>query len=133
MQCDGYEAYDCLARRRGEKIVLAGCLAHVRRRFHEARDQAPKVAGFILRHLQNLYAIESRLRKSRAGPRLREAGRMSASRPVLERLHRALLQLRLKRRFLPRSLMSKAIDYAPSQWPRCSSSSKMAGSKLTTT
>jgi len=33
LQCDGYEAYDCFARRRGEAIVLAGCLAHVRRKF----------------------------------------------------------------------------------------------------
>lgn len=117
LQCDGYEAYDCFARRRGEKIVLAGCLAHVRRKFHEAREQAPKVAGFILEHLQNLYAIEARLRRTRAGPKLREAERASASRPILERLHRALLRLKLKRRFLPRSLMGRAIDYALGQWP----------------
>lgn len=36
------------ARRRGEKIVLAGCLAHVRRKVYEAREQGPKVAGWFL-------------------------------------------------------------------------------------
>jgi transposase len=118
IQCDGYEAYDCFARRRGEKkIILSGCLAHVRRKFHEAREQAPKVALFILRHLQNLYVIEAKLRRSRAGPKLREAKRKSASRPILERLHRVLLRLKAKRRFLPRSLMGRAIDYALAQWP----------------
>ena len=117
LQCDGYEAYDCFARRRGEKVVLAGCLAHVRRKFHEAREQAPRVAGFILKHLQNLYALEARLRRSRAGPKLREAQRASASRPILERLHGVLLRLKARRRFLPRSLMGRAIDYALSQWP----------------
>ena len=45
LQCDGYEAYDCFARRRGKGIVLAGCLAHVRRKFDDARETAPKVAG----------------------------------------------------------------------------------------
>jgi transposase len=117
LQCDGYDAYDCFARRRADRIILAGCLAHVRRKFHEAREQSSKAAGFILKHIQNIYVIEARLRRSRAGPKLRVAERQSASRPILERLHRALLRLKLKRRFLPRSLMGKAIDYALSQWP----------------
>ena len=116
LQCDGYEAYDCFARRRGEAIVLAGCLAHVRRKFYEARETAPKVAGWFLKHVQNLYALEAQLRNARAGPKLRQAERTSASRPVLARLHRALVRLKTKRRYLPRSLMGKAIDYALNQW-----------------
>ena len=117
IQCDGYEAYDCFARRRGEKIVLAACLAHVRRKFHEARETAPKVAGWILKHLENLYQLETRLREARAGPKLRQAARASLSRTVLARLHRALVRLKTKHRFLPRSLMGKAIGYALNQWP----------------
>jgi transposase len=117
IQCDGYEAYDCFARRRGDQIVLAACLAHVRRKFYEAREQAPKVAGWILRHFQNLYALEARLRNARAGPKLRQAERASLSRPVLRRVHRALVRLKTRHRFLPRSLMGKAIDYALAQWP----------------
>jgi transposase len=116
IQCDGYEAYDCLARRRGGQIVLAGCLAHVRRKFFEARETAPKVAGWFLKHFQNLYALEAQLRKTRAGPKLRQAERASLSRPVLTRVHRALVRLKTKRRYLPRSLMGKAIDYALNQW-----------------
>jgi transposase len=116
IQCDGYEAYDCFARRRGEQIVLAGCLAHVRRKFYDAREQAPKVAGWILQHLKHLYELEARLRKARAGPKLRLARRASLSQSVLRRLHRALVRLKVRHRFLPRSLMGKAIDYALSQW-----------------
>jgi hypothetical protein len=115
IQCDGYEAYECFAKRRSQ-ITLAGCMAHVRRRFYEAREQAPKVAGWILQHIRNLYALEAKLRKARAGPRLREVERASASRPILLRLHRALLRLKFRRRFLPQSLMGKAIGYALSQW-----------------
>ena len=117
LQCDGYEAYDCFAKRRGEKIVLAGCLAHVRRKFYEARETAPKAAGWFLQHFQNLYALEAKLRNARAGPKLRQAERASLSRPVLARLHRALVRLKTRHRFLPRSLMGQAIDYALGQWP----------------
>jgi len=116
LQCDGYEAYDCFARRRGEAIVLAGCLAHVRRKFYDARETASKVAGWFLKHLQNLYALEPKLRNARAGPKLRQAERASLSRSVLARLHRALVRLKTRRRFLPRSLMGQAIDYALNQW-----------------
>jgi transposase len=117
MQCDGYEAYDCFARRREGEIVLAGCLAHIRRKFHDAREQAPKVAGWFLKHFQNLYKLEAQLRKKRAGPKRREAERASLSRPVLARMHRALVRLKNVHRFLPRSLMGKAIEYALNQWP----------------
>ena len=99
LQCDGDEAYDCFARRRGSQIVLAGCVAHVRRKFYEARETAPKVAAWFLKHFQNLYVLEAELRKARAGPKLRAVGRASLSRPVLARLHRALVRLKTQRRF----------------------------------
>jgi transposase len=117
IQCDGYEAYDCFAKGRGEKIVLAGCLAHVRRKFYQAKETAPQVAGWFLRHFQNLYDLEAQLRQLRAGPRRRQAERASSSRPVLARLHRALVRLKTVHRYLPQSLMGKAIDYALRQWP----------------
>jgi transposase len=117
VQCDGYEGYDAFARRRGEAIVLAGCMAHVRRKFNEASTQAPRAAAWVLRQLQLLYAIEKELRDARAGPRLRGAHRASSSRMVIERLHRALVRMKATHRYLPQSLMGKAIDYALGQWP----------------
>ena len=38
LQCDGYSAYRAFANSRGEAIELAGCWAHVRRKFHEALE-----------------------------------------------------------------------------------------------
>ncbi len=58
LQCDGYEAYDCFARRRAGHIALAGCMAHVRRKFFDAKEQAPRVAGWILKHIGHLYLLE---------------------------------------------------------------------------
>ena len=84
IQCDGYEAYDCFGKWRGENIVLAGCLAHVRRKFHDAKETAPKV-GWFLQYFANLYVLEEQLRQTRAGPKLRAVARASLSRPVLAR------------------------------------------------
>ena len=117
VQCDGYSAYPAFAEKRGGKIVLAGCWAHVRRKFYEAMEHAPRTAGWLVRQIQCLYQIEARLREQRAGPRLRLAVRSHQSHPVVERIYRALVRLKLARRFLPQSGMGNAIDYALSQWP----------------
>ena len=116
LQCDGYSAYPAFAQRRAGAITLAGCWAHVRRKFHEALEQAPRTAGWIVRQIAHLYRIEKELREQRAGPRLRTATRAAQSRPVITRLQRALIGLKASRRHLPQSLLGQAIDYALSQW-----------------
>ncbi len=115
VQCDGYAAYPSFARQHPKPIQLAGCWAHVRRKFYEARAQSPKVTGWFLRQIQLLYQVEAQLREQKAGPKLRAALRASASRWNVERLHRALI--RHKTRHLPKSLLGQAIDYALGQWP----------------
>lgn len=115
VQCDGYSAYRSFANRRNG-IELAGCWAHVRRKFHEALAQSPKTAGWILRQIQHLYRVEARLREHKAGPKLREAVRAHKSKPMVERLERALIRLKSSGRHLPQSLLGIAIDYALGQW-----------------
>jgi transposase len=114
LQCDGYAAYGAFAERR--PIRLAGCWAHVRRKVHEALEQSPRTAGWLLGQIQHLYRIEARLREQRAGPQLRQAVRAHQSRPLIERLQRALLRLKASGRYLPQSLLGQAMDYALGQW-----------------
>lgn len=115
VQCDGYAAYPAFARQHPQPLTLAGCWAHVRRKFHDARDQSPKLSGWLLRQLQHLYQVEAQLRMKQAGPALRAAVRASHSRLIVERLHRALI--RVQPRVLPQSLLGQAISYALGQWP----------------
>ena len=116
VQCDGYSAYRSFANKRNGTIALAGCWAHLRRKFHEALEQSPKTAGWIMRQIQHLYRVEAGLREQSAGPRLRAAVRAHESRPIVQRLHRALLRLKTSGRHLPQSLLGIAIDYALGQW-----------------
>jgi transposase len=116
IQCDGYAGYGAYAHRRAGAITLAGCWAHVRRKFFDALQETPRTTGWLLRQIQNLYRIEAGLRKHRSGPRLREATRVHQSRPVIERLKKALLVLKASHRHLPQSLLGQAIDYTLGQW-----------------
>ena len=54
LQTDGYSAYPAFVRRHNanagcEAITLAGCWAHARRGFIEARESAPRTVGWVLR------------------------------------------------------------------------------------
>ena len=117
LQSDAYAAYATFARRRAVALTLAGCWAHVRRPFYEAREQAPQIVGFLLRQLQHLYRIEAELREKGVGPRGREARRAAQSAPIVERIHRLLTRLKLRGRFLPSSALGQAIDHALAVWP----------------
>jgi transposase len=114
IQCDGYEAYPAWAKDKPH-IVLAGCHAHMRRKFFEAQEQAPKLVAWILRQIAHLYRIESQLRDAKAGPALRDAVRASQSRLIHRRLKAVVDRLAL-RAILPKSKLGKAIRYAANQW-----------------
>lgn len=114
LQCDGYKAYASFQKQRAGPIELAGCWAHARRKFFDAKEQAPKIAAWILGQIQQLYRTEKRLRETKAGPALRATVRASESVPVLARLKRALIKL--KPRYLPKNSMGIAIAYALGQW-----------------
>jgi transposase len=116
VQCDGYPGYRAFAERRNGKIRLSGCWAHVRRKFYEALEQSPRIAGWILGQIQQVYQVEATLRERRDGPQLRDAVRSGHSRPVVQRIQRALVRLKASRRHLPQSLLGQAIDYALGQW-----------------
>lgn len=117
VQCDGYSGYRAFANARKGAVELAGCWAHVRRKFYEALEQSPRVAGWLVRQIQHLYRIEEQLRQQRAGPRLRQAIRASQSRPIVQRIQRAVTRLKGSGRYLPQSLLSQAMDYTLGQWP----------------
>jgi transposase len=117
VQCDGYSAYNSFAQspERKGSIRLAGCWAHVRRGFFEAREYS-RDAAWVLERIRNLYAVEERLRASRAGPEQRLTVRHECSRPVVEQLHGQLLLWHQSHTHLPKSLTGEAIRYALGQW-----------------
>ena len=57
LQCDGYSAYPAFAKEK-DALILFGCGTHARRGFFEAKEQAPQVAGWILKQIGCLYRWE---------------------------------------------------------------------------
>jgi transposase len=116
IQSDGYGAYLTMATHYGEGIRLAACLAHIRRKFYEARHTDRQLAAVIIRLIAHLYRIEKHLREQKASPALREATRSAESAPLYKRLHKIILML--QPRYRPSHPLGKAINYALNQWDK---------------
>ncbi len=95
---------------------MAGYWAHAKRDFHESREHEPLRANWDLYQIQNLYRIEARLRKSKAGPAWRAAVRTSQSTMELNCLKRALEKLEASEMHLPSTKFGKAINYNLTHW-----------------
>lgn len=114
LQCDGYKAYPSFQKQRAGPVQLAGCWAHARRKFFEARELNPVFANFALTQIRNLYRIERRLRQTKASASLRAVVRSVESAPILDRIKRAIMLK--KSRTLPENNLGKAVNYAINQW-----------------
>ena len=119
VQCDGYSAYEAFARSapRAGRIQLAGCLAHARRKFFEAKAEGED-PQWVLAQIQLLYQIEASLRDARAGPAEVLQTRQQQSVPIIERIKSRLDALQASRKHRPRSLTGEAITYALNQWAK---------------
>lgn len=110
VQCDGYAAYDKLPIV-NPKIKLAGCLAHVRRKFYEAQTNDKQRSEDALTKIQNIYALERKAKEMDNDQR--KQYRVEHVKPILEELksfaERASLEV------TPKSQIGKAIGYLLNQ------------------
>lgn len=119
LQTDGYEVYTAL----GLNLQShAGCWAHARRKFDQARKAAPKEAPCpesqeVLDLIATLYAVEKEAREAQLDARARLQLRQERGVPAqLDALARRIVQIR--QQALPASLLAKACDYLLTQWKR---------------
>jgi transposase len=117
---DGYEAYNVVAT--DQKLLHAGCWAHVRRKFDEARKVASHAdiernrSEEMLALIRELYAIERGLKEQGATDAERLTARQGTSAPIIERIKEWIDTQRPH--IVPQSLLGKAISYTHNQWPK---------------
>lgn len=116
---DGYEPYTTVAAAYG--LVHAGCMAHARRRFDEARKAQPDTvthARTALEFIRELYLIERPLwdRDHPVTPAHRVQVRQQLAAPIVARFHAWLEALAPK--VLPEGRLGKAVHYTLGQWPK---------------
>ena len=113
LQCDGYQVYQALAKL-FEKIKLAGCLAHLRRKFYEARKEHPEICLPILLCIQRIYQIERRMKQGGSPPSCRELIRRANIGPELRKLY-DMINAASHPLILPKSKLGEALTYARNQ------------------
>jgi transposase len=116
---DGYEPYETVAQALG--LVHAGCMAHARRKFDEARKAQPgdnSYARTALEFIREIYVIERALwdREHPLTPEQRVVVRQERTAPIMERFHHWLEAL--SSQVLPESRLGKAVHYTLGQWPK---------------
>jgi transposase len=117
LNVDGYQSYEKIL-----GVILIGCWAHARRKFHEALLVLPPAAqrktntielvGF--EYCNRLYKIEDSLKD--CSPEERKAARLERSKPVLDEF-KTWLDKNVSA-VAPKSKIGQAIAYCRSQWKK---------------
>ena len=126
LQCDGYAGYRKLARDpRANGLRLAGCWAHLRRRFFELHANGESVvASATVEQMKLLWAVEDDVRgqppEARLGGAARGVGwlRAGAVRSVGARVAAHLRQIEARRGDPLRPVPSRGAVAVPRRWPR---------------
>lgn len=113
LSVDGYAGYQ------HTQAQLVACLAHMRRKFMDAKKMQGKStkvgkADWALNHIQKLYRIEKQIKDKTVDERYRI--RQAQSLPLLMQFKAWLDKSSLT--ILPESLLGKAINYAINQWEK---------------
>ena len=112
IQTDGYVGYnEVFAQRSVEHIA---CMAHIRRKFFEAKHAAPERVEEILGLIRALYDVEEEARELKLSHENRLELRQTKSTPTIETLKERIDALAPIP--TPKSKLGKAIQYAIGQW-----------------
>ena len=116
LQVDGYAGYHDIP-----NVTLAGCWAHLRRKFDEALKGLPpkqrtsgSKAQEALNQINRLFVIERELMQCM--PEVRLKARLVRSQPLVETFKKWLDEMSTA--VLPKSLFGLAVNYGRQQWPK---------------
>jgi len=113
LQVDGYAGYTSIFPDRPDATI--GCMAHVRRKFFEARVEDREAADNVLGLIQFVYRVERRIKAEGLVGDDRVAVRTAEVLPALDDLEKYFQVL--AETALPKSLIGMAARYAIGQWP----------------
>jgi transposase len=112
LQADGYDGYNLAEETL--HLLRFGCMAHCRRKFHDAMKASKKVgiANKAVKYIQKLYRIEDECDGKTSEERFRI--RQEKSKPLLEELKKWIDQSIPT--VPPQGLVGKALSYAANEW-----------------
>ncbi len=110
VQTDAYAGYNPVLL--PDLVVRLACMAHVRRKFVEARHSAAAFCDQVLKLIAELYVLEDKWKELE--PDQRQERRQSVAKPKVAKLHEVILST--SSRLLPEHPLKKACQYALKQW-----------------
>ena len=113
LQVDGYTVYDKIAKL-NSSIELAGCLAHVRRKYFDSKDEHPERAKFVLNLIRDIYLQERELKQTNSTPEEKTAYRKEHLNPIMNKWWNWMETQSTV--VLPKSKLGKALTYTINQW-----------------
>ncbi|EDP94194.1 IS66 family transposase [Kordia algicida OT-1] len=116
LQTDGYKAYQNLSTK--HPIKLLACMAHARRYFEKALDNDKSRASYAMEQIQQLYAIERKIKERSLNTQTIKRYRELYAKPILKKLHVWMQQEYPK--VLPKSAIGKAFAYSLNLWDKLS-------------
>jgi transposase len=114
LQADAYVAYDSFFTDPKREMTEVGCWAHARRHFYQAQENDPSRMRTVLLLIAQLYQVEKLARERGLGGEELRLLREHGARPVLEKIHAYLEQIR--EQVLPKSEAGQAVAYALKNW-----------------
>lgn len=112
LQTDGYEVYDSFDKKAG--IMQLHCMAHARRKFHDALDNDKECAEYVLSEMQKLYAIERMSKDAGLSFEQRQEKRQLEAVPVLKDLGEWMKQRYMNG--LLKGDIAEALAYSIKRW-----------------
>jgi transposase len=112
IHADGFAGYDAIYQ---AGAIHAGCWAHARRYFFDARLVSPELAHEALARIRTLYAVEADAKALHHTGTELAAYRREHAGPVLDAF--ALWLAKRAPQVLPKSKIGEAFTYATNQWP----------------
>ena len=112
LQTDGYEVYNSFDKEPG--ITQLHCMAHARRKFHDALGNDKECAEYVLTEMQKLYGIESVSKETGLSFEQRQEKRQREAVPVLKDLGEWM-----KKRYLNglhKGDIAEALAYSIKRW-----------------
>lgn len=112
LQTDGYAGYDIF--KDYPDIITLNCMAHARRKFHEALTNDKVKAEYALEQIQQLYAIERQAKENNTNGDALTQYRQENAVPILKALEKWMKNA--YKEVLPSSTIAKAINYSLTRW-----------------
>jgi len=114
LQTDGYAAY--LSFEKPGEIRLLSCMAHIRRKFDESKSNDNQRATYVLKRIQDIYAIERECREMKLDAEDIMNVRKKECLPIMQELETWFKEN--AQVVLPKSVIGKAINYALDFWEK---------------